>query len=281
MRKSTKVLMALFFGFSLMASAQIEYDTWPFNEDFESADYVVGNQIFNNTANEGSDSWWTTTPQFFDRFWREKFTTEYTLTVVEEAHAGSKAVMLDLTTLSGKDFKLRSVNIPEGDYQITLWAKTDAAGLGNAKIGFSGDETQMVDLTEVYQEFSGTANVTANPNNGTTRLSVIFFNNETLPDGTNYKVWIDDITIDEYVATSINKVSKSDVKFYPNPATSEINLETPGKVEKVEIYSLTGQKVKEVETPNSKVDVSSLNDGIYFMTILTEGQKINKKFIKE
>ena len=68
---------------------------------------------------------------------------------------------------------------------------------------------------------------------------------------------------------------------YPNPASDVLHLE--GNIEggHMSLYDLTGRKVYEGEY-QSKISVSSLNNGMYFIRIITvEGQVINQKFIIE
>ncbi len=74
--------------------------------------------------------------------------------------------------------------------------------------------------------------------------------------------------------------------IYPNPATDElfINMKNETKSMIVEIYNTDGKKVfdKKVVSSFTKVDVSELQSGIYFVNILKDdGTKVNKKvFIK-
>ena len=75
----------------------------------------------------------------------------------------------------------------------------------------------------------------------------------------------------EDVTTNINANNKS-VNFYPNPAVDIINVN--GK-ETTSIYSLDG--TLEIFSSASKIDVSSLESGVY---VIKQGNK-TAKFIKE
>lgn len=72
----------------------------------------------------------------------------------------------------------------------------------------------------------------------------------------------------------------TNITLYPNPVTSILNIDTPNKVEKIEIFNLLGQKVLSVD--DDWVDVRSLNKGIYISKIHQEGDIVStKRFIKK
>ena len=77
----------------------------------------------------------------------------------------------------------------------------------------------------------------------------------------------------------------ADVKLYPNPAQSELNLDIPESmnVRGIRIFSVNGAEVKQAHTLNNfaTIDISALNPGVYFLSIQTEDEVINKKFIKQ
>jgi hypothetical protein len=87
-------------------------------------------------------------------------------------------------------------------------------------------------------------------------------------------------------STEINGVS-----LYPNPTSTEttINfyLETKGDVN-ITLSDLTGKSVGAIELANlttgansANIDCSSLNSGVYYVTISTNGSSVTKKFVKK
>lgn len=88
--------------------------------------------------------------------------------------------------------------------------------------------------------------------------------------------------------TSIVETDLSNsVVLFPNPSTSELIIQSSQleQTETIEIYSTLGEKVFSQQTTNSKqqtvIDVSSLQPGIYFVTLRTEnGSKAVRKFVK-
>ena len=81
------------------------------------------------------------------------------------------------------------------------------------------------------------------------------------------------------------------VKAYPNPANDvlnfDLNISQNNSNGSINIYSLDGQIVKTLNLNNIskngsvKLDISSLNKGMYICEIQIEGKKMTSKFIKE
>ncbi len=85
--------------------------------------------------------------------------------------------------------------------------------------------------------------------------------------------------------TTENVLDIEDVQLYPNPARDELNLEYHESlnIRAVRIFSLSGAAVKGINSTNNyeSIDISSLQPGIYFLSIETEGEVINKRFVKQ
>lgn len=90
---------------------------------------------------------------------------------------------------------------------------------------------------------------------------------------------------------SVREKIQSDESFsiYPNPAKTEINVQFKSTEHKIniQITNLAG-KIITKKTLNSStgnytetIDISSLSDGIYFITLFEGSQKMEKKFIKK
>jgi aminopeptidase N len=71
------------------------------------------------------------------------------------------------------------------------------------------------------------------------------------------------------------------ISIYPNPTTSQLNIEMPNSVtlKSVEIFNALGQKVGEYFTKN--ITTSLLSNGMYTLEIITSEGKLHKKFIKK
>ena len=74
-----------------------------------------------------------------------------------------------------------------------------------------------------------------------------------------------------------------DLQIYPNPANDIININFGEGFENTQtrVLNINGQELMLFENPTSKLDVSSLLAGIYFLEIkLENGQVATKKFLK-
>jgi len=68
------------------------------------------------------------------------------------------------------------------------------------------------------------------------------------------------------------------LNIYPNPVNSTLIIESNSAIKKVTIYSLQGKEL--ITTSSSKIEVSFLTKGIYFISVETKTGIFKKKFIK-
>ena len=75
----------------------------------------------------------------------------------------------------------------------------------------------------------------------------------------------------------------SELKFYPNPVSSILNLESNQELKSIEIFDLLGKKVKEIKLQNTitKINMSSLEKGTYFLKVYSVSSFEIIKVIKE
>ena len=70
------------------------------------------------------------------------------------------------------------------------------------------------------------------------------------------------------------------IKIYPNPATSQINIITDQTISEITVYSITGQQMLKLGNTNT-VDVSGLAAGNYSLKIVTEGGVFVERVVVE
>jgi hypothetical protein len=94
------------------------------------------------------------------------------------------------------------------------------------------------------------------------------------------------VTID--TATGITNIEQGilNVEVFPNPAEKELIIKNEQLIIKnVEIENVVGEEVFNLRTPNSKlptkINVSSLAPGIYFVKVATDKGSVVRKFIKQ
>ncbi len=95
-------------------------------------------------------------------------------------------------------------------------------------------------------------------------------------------IYIDDFSY-EVDPASVQDNKIAGFNFYPNPVNNTLNLSAQDNIEKVAIYNISGQEVMTI-TPNAlqtQVDMSRLQNGIYFVKAQINGQLTAFKVVKK
>lgn len=95
------------------------------------------------------------------------------------------------------------------------------------------------------------------------------------------------LTVQDPTITGIDEnETLNAVSIYPNPATSNLSLDLTavGSVLNVQLFDLSGRKVMELKNQVGgnleTIDVSSISNGIYFISLNDGVNQVTKKFIK-
>jgi hypothetical protein len=86
----------------------------------------------------------------------------------------------------------------------------------------------------------------------------------------------------EWLITSVLKNTKSNLIIFPNPSQNSLTVSwVLEKISSVEIYDLLGNLVK-IETENfSKIDISTISSGNYFVKINSIKGKTENRFLSK
>ncbi|MBC7864532.1 MAG: T9SS type A sorting domain-containing protein [Bacteroidia bacterium] len=79
--------------------------------------------------------------------------------------------------------------------------------------------------------------------------------------------------------SGIKETEVKQITLLPNPASNEITISSTSLIEKIEIYSVTGELLRSEKyspSANIKLDVRNLSNGIYF---IRAGNSVMKKFV--
>ncbi|MBL4560394.1 MAG: Ig-like domain-containing protein, partial [Labilibaculum sp.] len=178
-----------------------------------------------------------------------------------------------------------SVNIPINTELEITFDKNVQAGNGNISIQTDGDEIMSIPAsTTTFDGEIVTIQLTEELESGT-EYSVLIDENAFISDN---GVAFEGISSDEdwtfttEVITGINDLfRKATPSFYPNPAVNEIRLTNMKDVESMYISNLTGRNIMEIKSPDTKISISKLPKGMYFVTFISSnGSRITKKLLK-
>jgi hypothetical protein len=92
------------------------------------------------------------------------------------------------------------------------------------------------------------------------------------------------IGMEDYILTPNNTLA-----VYPNPTNSHVYIDfnlTEKQNGQVEVWDILGKKVfnyefKNLSSESVETDFSNLNNGIYFVTLITNTERITKKLVKQ
>jgi hypothetical protein len=78
------------------------------------------------------------------------------------------------------------------------------------------------------------------------------------------------------------EVNVNNFNVYPNPVENNLTIGTDKVITEINIYSVTGVLVySETSVSDNVINVSDLNNGIYFINIKTENGDVVKRFVKK
>ena len=128
-----------------------------------------------------------------------------------------------------------------------------------------------------------TGNITVTADEGVTGLETETTGNATLTATSNGET-IAEETSDLEVIAPVVRQAPINVRLFPNPARRSLVVLTPGaRFSRIEITSTSGELLKSENVnrlSRARVDVSNLQEGLYFVTIYSEAGKTVERFFK-
>jgi len=77
------------------------------------------------------------------------------------------------------------------------------------------------------------------------------------------------------------KQENNTLQIYPNPARDILHISTSETIAEIQIHDQSGRHVLPSQPNENTIDVSSLERGVYFLTVATRSGRICKKFVKQ
>lgn len=161
---------------------------------------------------------------------------------------------------------------------ISFWARelTDQYGSEVMRIMYSTSSNDVNDFQLIQQESVSTTEwteYTYNIPSGAKYVAINCTSNDV------FALFIDDITISAQI--SVADYINNTISIYPNPATTVLNVEAEG-FNTVELVNVLGQVVYSANaTNNMQINVSNLDNGVYFVRLNGANGTATQKFIKK
>lgn len=173
-------------------------------------------------------------------------------------------------------------NINAGTHRIRLKARV-SSGTGNLNVGYVTDASdgstfvniQTLSITNTTYGNDFTVDV---PNTVPANARIAIRNN----NDTRSYYW-DDIYWEPTGALSTSETSaKKKITVYPNPFSNVLFISETENVKTVKVSDLTGRVVKVIENPSKEINLSTLNSGLYLVTMyFKDGSQHTVKTIKK
>ena len=95
-----------------------------------------------------------------------------------------------------------------------------------------------------------------------------------------------DVECDKSLPTSstIPPAGSDEVKIFPNPATSYLQIQSGKAIDEVRVYDLSGKiisRVQGIEATQYQLPVEELGSGVYLIEVVSGGMISNEKFVKK
>ena len=160
--------------------------------------------------------------------------------------------------------------------QVLVWIDLNQDG------NFDDAGEKVLVTTAKKSPWTGSIAIPATAKIGQTRMRVRLHDSKSTPNttpcGTSGYGQVEDYTLN-VGQLAVSDVKKNSVNVYPNPAKDIINISNVSSKAQFEIYSVGGQLVNQGIT-DGKVNVSKLTKGVYILTVESNGEKSQTKFIK-
>lgn len=191
----------------------------------------------------------------------------------------------DLTATVGNVTAGQSYNFSASHTGTTYSSDQVLVWIDYNKDGDFDDVGERVLMTPAkVSPWTGSITIPATAAAGQTRMRVRLHDSSSLyspnstPCGNSGYGQVEDYTLN-IGQLAVSDVKKNNISVYPNPATDVINISNVSSKTKFEIYNVGGQLVNQ-GTTDGKVNVSKLTKGVYILTVESNGDRSQTKFIK-
>jgi hypothetical protein len=95
------------------------------------------------------------------------------------------------------------------------------------------------------------------------------------------KIYLTSQNYTQFFVDIADNLLKYQVKLYPNPATSYVNIELPANAE-LRLINIAGQEImyQKETSVSERIDLANLADGVYFVQVVNKNERATLKLIK-
>ena len=158
-------------------------------------------------------------------------------------------------------------------YDVTIIVNPEEAGVVSGAGTYSIKETETVTLSAAANEGYKFVNWTEKDTVVSTEAEYTFV------------ITGDRNLVANFVSTESISELEASFKVYPNPVSDMLFIEAEIEVEEVAIFDVYGRQqnlsISATQQLSNSIDVSSLNNGVYFVKVVTSEGEVVKRFIKE
>lgn len=157
------------------------------------------------------------------------------------------------------------VDITSGDAPLTVYF-TDLSSNASSWAWDFGDGNTSTDQSPTHTYVTG----------GLFTVSLTAYNE----DMTSHTLVVEDL-IAVNGPTGIEDLDNFKLFIYPNPASDYLYISNPSNLKRVEIHSITGQRIKNIQILNKRIEIIDLPNGVYIISAESEsGEVLTSKFFK-
>ncbi|WP_313029107.1 reprolysin-like metallopeptidase [Soonwooa sp.] len=187
------------------------------------------------------------------------------------------SVVGNVTKGTTYDFTAKFSGTSYSSDQVIVWIDYNKDG------DFDDAGEQVLVSAKKTSPWTGSITIPATAATGTTRMRVRLQDTSLGPNATpcgssNYGQ-VEDYTLNIGTLAVNDVQANNKLQVYPNPATDMINISNITAKSTYQIVNMAGQVVANGPT-DGKVQVSKLDKGVYIITVESNGQKSQTKFIK-
>ncbi|MDV7697460.1 T9SS type A sorting domain-containing protein [Chryseobacterium soli] len=178
------------------------------------------------------------------------------------------------------------------DYGITTYSGTVASPMGSDDIvqflvsndgGVTWNVLKTWDVNDTPSNVLATYVYNLTANTGANTVFALYGNDGAVDDSQDYNFYIDNFTVESaQLGTSEVNAQKKTVNIHPNPFKETVTISDTRDMKSVTVTDVSGRVLKTIENPTKEINLSSLNAGLYLLTIqFKDGSTSTVKAIKQ